>query len=360
MSGLRVLSVASEIYPIVKTGGLADVAGALPLALRSEGVAVRTLMPGYPAAMEALPSATEVLSWPRSVRRTGAAAGRHACGISICSCSMRRICSGVPAIPISVPTARTGRTMPFASQPWRASRRISGSVLCRLSCPTSSMAMTGRRGLLPAYLHYSHRAHPGTVMTVHNLAFQGRCPYELLGRLGLPPESFSVDGVEYYGSISFLKAGLQFADRITTVSPTYAQEIQGAEQGMGLDGLLRARSGVLCRAFSTASTSRVWDPAHDPAIASPYSVDNLEAAGVEQGGAAAAHGIAGVAGCLPARRRQPPVLAEGPRSAVCLPADHHRRRHATGAARRWRRGSARRVSCRCQRQSRPDRRRHRL
>jgi starch synthase len=113
-------------------------------------------------------------------------------------------------------------------------------------------------------------------MTVHNLAFQGRCPRELLGQLDLPPESFSVDGIEYYGGISFLKAGLQFADRITTVSPTYAQEIQGAEQGMGLDGLLRARSGVLTGILNGIDIA-VWNPARDPAIASSYAVDSLEA-----------------------------------------------------------------------------------
>ena len=79
---------------------------------------------------------------------------------------------------------------------------------------------------------------PGTVMTVHNLAYQGKFPHEMLDTFGLPPESFTIHGVEYYGMISFLKAGLQFADRITTVSPTYAIEIQGDEGGMGLGGFV--------------------------------------------------------------------------------------------------------------------------
>ena len=97
-------------------------------------------------------------------------------------------------------------------------------------------------GLTHAYLHYSDRPRPGTVMTVHNLAYQGQFPRGLLSEIGLPPDSFNIDGVEYYGSIGFLKAGLRFADRITTVSPTYALEIQRPREGMGLDGLLRGRS----------------------------------------------------------------------------------------------------------------------
>ena len=96
----------------------------------------------------------------------------------------------------------------------------------------------------------------------------------MLSEIGLPPESFSIDGIEYYGDISFLKAGLQFADRITTVSPTYAREIQEGDAGMGLDGLLRARSDVLSGILNGIDTS-VWNPAADPRIAFPFSVTAL-------------------------------------------------------------------------------------
>ena len=96
-----------------------------------------------------------------------------------------------------------------------------------------------------AYLAYQGERRPATVLTVHNLAYQGQFPPDLLGRLRLPPHAFAIDGVESYGMIGFLKAGLQFADRITTVSPTYAQEIQTSDNGCGLDGLLRLRSSVL-------------------------------------------------------------------------------------------------------------------
>jgi starch synthase len=112
-------------------------------------------------------------------------------------------------------------------------------------------------------------------MTIHNLAFQGRYPRETLGALGLPPEAFAVDGVEYYGGVGFLKAGLHFADRVTTVSPTYAQEIRTHEGGMGLDGLLRGRgervSGVL-----NGVDIDVWDPASDPLLPAHFSADNMK------------------------------------------------------------------------------------
>src|SRR5208283_5589724 len=96
--------------------------------------------------------------------------------------------------------------------------------------------------LAAAYLRYSGEPRPATVFTIHNLAFQGKFPKSILPALGLPASSFAIDGVEFYGDVGFLKAGLQFSDRITTVSPSYAAEIMTPESGMGLDGLLRARA----------------------------------------------------------------------------------------------------------------------
>src|SRR6266481_1709451 len=123
-----------------------------------------------------------------------------------------------------------------------------------------------------AYLHYSNRRRPATVMTVHNLAYQGVFPREMLAAIGLPPESFTIHGVEYYGNIGFLKAGLYFADRITTVSPTYAREILSDEGGMGLGGLLRERSCDLSGILNGVDTS-VWDPATDPHIPGCFDAD---------------------------------------------------------------------------------------
>jgi starch synthase len=127
-----------------------------------------------------------------------------------------------------------------------------------------------------ALLHYAGGVRPGTVLTVHNLAFPGLFPAHLLRAFGLPPAAFGIDGVEYYGQISLLKAGLQFADRITTVSPSYAREILTAEAGMGFDGVLRARSAVLSGILNGIDAA-VWNPANDPRIEACYTVDTLPA-----------------------------------------------------------------------------------
>src|SRR5215472_15990118 len=127
-----------------------------------------------------------------------------------------------------------------------------------------------------AYLHYSDRPRPATVMTVHNLTYQGVFPREMLAAIGLPPESFTMHGVEYYGKIGFLKAGLYFADRITTVSPTYAAEIQSDEGGMGLGGLLRDRAGVLSGILNGLD-DEVWNPAKDSSLAAPFSRKQMAA-----------------------------------------------------------------------------------
>jgi starch synthase len=120
-----------------------------------------------------------------------------------------------------------------------------------------------------AYLEYDGRPRPATVLTVHNLAFQGQFPANLLDALRLPARAYTIDGVEFYGAIGFLKAGLQFADAITTVSPTYAAEIQTATWGCGIDALLRDRSAALSGILNGIDV-KVWDPATDPRIPARY------------------------------------------------------------------------------------------
>jgi starch synthase len=274
MTPIRVLSVASEIYPIVKTGGLADVAGALPAALRSHAVEVRTLVPGYPAVLEALQAATEISSLPNffggHARLLGGSHG--ALDLFVLDAPHLFARDGNPYV------GPDGKDWPDNVFRFAAFARVAadiglGSVPAFV--PDIVHGHDWQAGLLPAYLHYSHRPHPGTVMTVHNMAYPGIFAHELLGAIGLPPESFSMHGVEYFGQISFLKAGLQFTDRITTVSPTYAAEIQRDDYGMGFGGLLRERSAVLSGILNGIDIA-VWDPVTDPAIASPYGVDCLE------------------------------------------------------------------------------------
>ena len=138
------------------------------------------------------------------------------------------------------------------------------------------MRTTGRRASRPAYLHYGGTPRPRTVMTVHNMAFQGQFPATLLAALGLPPHALALDGVEYYGGIGYLKAGLALADRITTVSPTYALEIRTPAFGMGLDGLLRHRASALSGILNGIDAA-YWNPATDPHLAAPFDRRHLAA-----------------------------------------------------------------------------------
>ena len=136
--------------------------------------------------------------------------------------------------------------------------------------------MTGRPDSRPPICTYDGGPRPGTVMTIHNIAFQGIFPADLLHRARLPPGAFTLDGVEYYGQIGFLKAGLQLADRITTVSPTYAKEIQTPEGGMGLHGLLRTRSADIARHYQRHRRRRSGIPPPDSHLAAPFDRDRLE------------------------------------------------------------------------------------
>jgi starch synthase len=271
MKPLRVLSVASEIYPLIKTGGLADVTGALPIALKPEGIEVRTVVPGYPSVMSSLGPVEGVLHLPHFF-------GGEARLLRATSCELGLFVLDAPHL-----FARAGNPYlrpdgvdwPDNGLRFAALARIAADIglgVVPSFVPDIVHAHDWHAALALAYLHYSNRQHPATVMTVHNLAYQGAFPREMLDTIGLPPESFTIHGVEYYGKIGFLKAGLYFADRITTVSPTYAREILSDEGGMGLGGLLRERSYDLNGILNGVDTS-VWDPATDPHIPGCFYAD---------------------------------------------------------------------------------------
>jgi starch synthase len=273
MTSIRALGVASEIFPLIKTGGLADVAGALPIALQAEVIEARTLVPGYPEVIKALGGPQEVLPLPNFYGGDSRLLGASYAGLDLFVLDAPHLF----ARPGNPYTAPDGADWPDNAIRFAALGRIAATIAqgaIPTFVPDIVHAHDWQAGLTHAFLHYDGGPRPATVMTVHNLAFQGQFPREMLRDIGLPPQAFGIDGVEYYGAIGFLKAGLQFADRITTVSPTYALEIQGAEGGMGLDGLLRARSGVLSGILNGIDIS-VWDPAIDPRIASSFSADNL-------------------------------------------------------------------------------------
>jgi starch synthase len=268
MTPLGVLAVASEIFPLVKTGGLADVIGALPGALAEEGVAVRTLIPGYPAVVGALHRARTVRTESDLFGEKARLLAAHAGDLDLLVLDAPHLYAR-PGNPYLGPD---GRDWPDNAVRFAALARVAADIgggALRGYTPAVVHAHDWQAGLAPAYLHYRGGARPGTVMTVHNLAFPGKASRDLLERLGLPARAYAVDGVEFHGTISLLKAGLRFADRITTVSPAYAVEIRTVEAGMGFDGLLRARAGVLSGILNGIDTA-IWNPASDTLIAAPF------------------------------------------------------------------------------------------
>lgn len=270
---MRVLSVTPEFFPLVKTGGLADVAGALPLALAPLGVETRTLLPAYPAVLAALPEARpaaelgELFGGPARLL-----AARTEAGAEMLLLDAPHLYGRV-GNPYLDPTGRDWHDnhRRFAALSLAAARV--GSGVLEGWRPDLVHAHDWQAGLAPAYLALQGGERPATVMTVHNLAFQGWFPAALLGELGLPAAAFSIEGVEYHGGIGFLKAGLYYADRLTTVSPTYAREIQTLAGGMGLDGLLRTRAADLV-GITNGIDTEVWDPARDPHLAAPYDASD--------------------------------------------------------------------------------------
>jgi len=270
---VTVLAVVSELFPLVKTGGLADVAGALPAALAAEQVHTVTLIPGYPAVLAALADADTVRTWPTLFGGPARLLRGRASGLDLLAIDAPHLYAR-PGNPYLDPDNRDwpDNALRFGAL-GKVAAELGSGVLAGFA-PDIVHAHDWQAGLAPAFLHYGSGPRPGTVMTVHNMAFQGRCPASLLPTLGLPPASFTIDGVEYYGTVGFLKAGLALADRITTVSPTYAAEIRTPEGGMGLDGLLRARAGVL-HGILNGIDETVWNPATDAFIPATFTVAQL-------------------------------------------------------------------------------------
>ena len=275
MTHLRVLSVASEVYPFVKTGGLADVIGALPGALKAEDVEIRTVVPGYPDVLKALTAAEEVLQLKRFYGGAARVLAGHGGGLNLFVLDAPHLY----ARPGNPYVTAAGKDWPDNALRFAALGRIAAEIghgAIPAFVPHIVHAHDWQAGLTPAFIHYDSRRKPGTIFTVHNLAYQGQFPRQMLADIGLPPKSFDIDGVEYYGAIGYLKTGLQLADRITTVSPTYAVEIQGPEAGMGLDGLLRVRSSVLSGILNGIDDT-VWNPETDPRIKSQFTARRLTA-----------------------------------------------------------------------------------
>jgi len=275
---LRILFATSECAPLVKTGGLGDVSAALPAALQALGADARILLPGYRCVLERLHGCHEIARFAAVADLPAARLLRS------------QFQAKLPIYLLDCPELYDRGGGPYqdeAGNDW-ADNALRFGLLSRaaaaLGCAASPLEWRPevihcndwQTGLAPLYLRYAAGARAATLQTIHNLAYQGLFEAQLVAALGLPPECFTPDGAEYYGKLSFLKSGLQCADAITTVSPTYAREIQGEALGFGLQGLLAARRDRLHGILNGIDTA-LWNPATDAAIACCYDADTLEA-----------------------------------------------------------------------------------
>lgn len=281
---IKVLAVASEAVPFIKTGGLADVAGALPAALQAHGAATTLLLPGYPAVLQAIGAARPVHVWDSLL-------GEPARLLSATLGETDLLVLDAPAY-----FARAGNPYTDASgQDWpdnwrrfaafgRAAADIAGGAVKKHRFDVlhahdwqAAMAIAYLRfAPVPASLHAPDPGAPrvAAVLTAHNMAFQGWFDAGIFAGLELPDAAWSIDGVETYGGVGFLKSGLQLADIITTVSPAYAREIVHEDCGMGLEGLIALRGGRV-RGIVNGIDTAVWNPANDTALAATYTARSL-------------------------------------------------------------------------------------
>jgi starch synthase len=291
VSATEVLAVASELYPLVKTGGLADVTGALPRALAPLGVRVRTLIPGYPAVLEGVGQTRTVRLLPELFGGPAKLLAGGVDGLELFVLDAPHLYDR-PGGPYAGPDGRdfSDNARRFAALA-RTAATLGRGLVPRYR-PQIVHVHDWQAALAPAYLVYDGGPRPATVCTIHNLAFQGQFVRGLLGELGLPPHAFTPDGVEYYGDIGFLKAGVRLADRITTVSPTYAAEICTPKDGMGMDGLLHGRADRLTGILNGIDTL-TWNPGTDPLIAETYTPETLDGRAANKGALQARFGLAG-------------------------------------------------------------------
>ncbi len=268
---MQVLSVTSELYPLIKTGGLADVTGALPSALKSHGVTMKTLVPGYPAVLSALESVQTVHEFPNLMGGNATLKSGKAKGLDLFVLDAPHLFNraGNPYL------GPDGKDWPDNPQRYAALSEVAAD-LARGALGNYKADVLHlhdwQSALAAVYVRY--RGGPKTIITVHNIAFQGQFPAGYFNVLNLPPQAFAIDGVEFYGNVSFLKGGLTCADAITTVSPTYATEICTADFGMGLQGLLQSRRAQLSGIVNGIDTD-VWNPATDKALAVNFSANDF-------------------------------------------------------------------------------------
>ena len=271
---MRILFVTSEAHPLIKTGGLADVSGSLPAALRALDADVRILIPGYPAVLKKLVHVQHICSI-ENLPVVGKA--------NLVMGNMPD--TGVPVISIECPTLYERDGGPYINTKgfdWE-DNPIRFGVLSKVAAilsdrnsplknwlPDIVHCNDWQSGLTPAYMKLSYPSPAKSVFSVHNLAFQGCYDASMVEKLSLPRSSFQINGLEFYGQLSFLKGGVFYADTLSTVSPTYAREIQTAEYGFGMQGLLDLRGHEIHGILNGIDVNE-WNPATDPHLIKNYS-----------------------------------------------------------------------------------------
>jgi len=271
---MKLLVVASECSPYVKTGGLADVVASIPQALAKQGVDVKILIPAYSSIEDNTNLNTtdfrleNLFGQPAVVRSTS---------IGLCD-----------LLYLDAPHLYGRAGNPYVDQnnnDW-PDNAVRFSALSAAGAELSVRGVDGwfpdvvsihdwQTGLLPLYLKQMDQKTPPVVMTIHNIAYQGLFHPELLPTLGINHEFMHSGGLEYYGNISYLKSGINYSDWVTTVSPTYSQELMTSEFGMGLEGVLNNRADCFTGILNGIDTEE-WNPATDQALEAPYSIDSLE------------------------------------------------------------------------------------
>ena len=276
-NGRRVLFASSEAHPLIKTGGLADVAGSLPSALREDGHDARLVLPAYPAATRPTEEAVEVAG----LRLVGSK-------VPVRILQARIRASGLPVYLVDAPAYFHREGNPYTDvtgHDW-GDNPDRFALFCRAIVeigldnaelgwrPDVVHCNDWQTGLVPPLLA-EHPGRPATVFTIHNLAYQGLFDQTALRRLKLPASYWSTQGLEFHHLLSFIKGGILFSDRVNTVSPTYANEVRTPRYGYGLDGLLR-HLGPRFSGILNGIHYRVWDPATDVHIPCRYDAERFD------------------------------------------------------------------------------------
>jgi len=254
---MRILFVTPEYAPFAKAGGLGDVSAALPAALRAQGTDVWVLLPGYPGVLKETADGREIARFSEL---------GHDC----------RLLQKNFLLVVDCPALYRREGDPYqdpGGQDW-PDNALRFGFLCKIAARLAPQYDVVHCNDWPTALTPALTDAP-SLLTIHNLAFQGNFSREWVARLGLPEALFTMDQAEFHGQLSFLKAGLTQARALTTVSPTYAREIQSAEFGCGLDGLLRHRNGALSGVLNGIDVE-TWDPATDALLAQRYDASSLE------------------------------------------------------------------------------------